>query len=289
MVRRIVDRLIEWGVTVAAEADPVAVYPEAEDEIEAHALAAVARAASPAAIDLLLAQPGRWREWLKKPANQREAAESILARSRVLDRLIEPATVVVVGRPNVGKSTLGNRMLGRAASLVADLPGTTRDWVGGLAMLDEVVVRWLDTPGLRETEDPVEAAAMELARGVIAGAEVVVAMRDPGTDWPEEASLPRRVDVWVVNKVDQLSDDRDVASLGVEGQMPVGISAKTGQGVDGLTRRVLERLGLADVSRLADEGDGVWAWSGAMRGHLGHKESSSTDIGQARNSSSGIH
>ncbi|MCC7407268.1 MAG: 50S ribosome-binding GTPase [Phycisphaeraceae bacterium] len=262
---------MELGVTVAAEADPAVVYPEAEDEIEAEALAGVARAASPAAIDLLLAQPGRWRAWLRKPVGERESVEAILARSRVLDQLIEPATVVVVGRPNVGKSTLGNRMLGRSASLVADLPGTTRDWVGGLAAIDGVVVRWLDTPGLRETEDPIEAAAMELARGVIAGAEVVVAMRDPRTDWPEVARLPRRPDVWVVNKVDQLADEGAVADFGIEEQTLMGVSAATGVGIEELGRRVLGRLGLGEVGELAGRGDGVWAWSEGMRRRVGVK------------------
>ncbi|MCC7203822.1 MAG: 50S ribosome-binding GTPase [Phycisphaeraceae bacterium] len=271
VVQRLMARLRELGVMVAGEPDPVTVYPEAEDEIEAHALTAVARAASPAAIELLLGQAARWREWLRKPAGEREGAGAILARSKVLNQLIEPATVVVVGRPNVGKSTLGNRMLGRAASLVADLPGTTRDWVGGLAVIEGVVVRWLDTPGVRETEDAVEAAAMELARGVMAGAQVVVAMRDPGTDWPEVSRLPRRPDVWVVNKVDQLADEGAVADFGVEGQTPMGVSAATGVGIEELGRRVLGCLGLGDVRELAGRGDGVWAWSAGMRGRLGVK------------------
>ncbi|NJL31882.1 MAG: GTP-binding protein [Phycisphaerales bacterium] len=60
--------------------------------------------------------------------------------------------VVVAGQPNVGKSTLMNKMLGRSASLVADLPGTTRDWVAGWVELEGVALHWMDTPGLRHTD-----------------------------------------------------------------------------------------------------------------------------------------
>lgn len=242
VVQKLIDRCIELGAGYG-ELPPERLYPEASGSLEADMLAAIARAASPAAVDLLAAQPALW--------NQASYAEAdLLRRSRQLDRLIDPATVVVVGRPNVGKSTLTNRLLGRTASIVADLPGTTRDWVGGVAVLnDAVAVRWLDTPGIRDSDDPIEREAIAMARQAIADADVLIAMRDPESDWPD--GLPRQADVHVMNKAD-LGGSTEPGAL--------RISAQRGDGVDELTRAVLSVLGLADLR--VDE---RWAFSAALR------------------------
>ena len=207
VVQAILEKLAELGVRVERDPDPVALYPEADSPIQADALWTVARAASPAAIDLLLAQPGRWRAAMK--VDRSLDRDKLREDARVLDKLVEPPTVVVVGRPNVGKSTLTNRLLGRTVSLVADLPGTTRDWVGAVVELggvrgirDAVAVRWLDTPGLRDSGDGVERRAIGLAREEIVSADVLIAMRDYDQDWPGSGALPREPDLRVVNKVD---------------------------------------------------------------------------------------
>lgn len=255
VVQSILGKLAELGVRPEPEPDPVALYPEADSPIEADMLAAVARAASPAAIDLLLAQPARWREAMRR----RKAIdrETLLRDARVLDHLIDPPTVVVVGRPNVGKSTLTNRLMGRSVSLVADLPGTTRDWVGGLVEVGNtrgaVAVRWLDTPGLRESGDGIEQRAIGIARRVIQEADVLIAMRDPQQDWPEAASLPREPDLRVVNKVDQASEAASWPDT-------ITLSAKTGRGIDTLQQHIIEALGLHSITPAA-----LWAFSETLR------------------------
>ncbi len=104
---RVVQRLCAWmeqlGIEAAScdEIPPQRAFPEASDRFEAMALVAVARAASPLAIDLLLDQPRRWRA-MTAPDDEH------LARSKRLDRLIVAPIVVVTGPTNVGKSTLGN-------------------------------------------------------------------------------------------------------------------------------------------------------------------------------------
>ena len=257
VMRRLLDRLIDLGAVY--EPDPPArqAYPEADSDCEAEMLALLARAASPAAIDLLLAQPKLWRRWVERPA---EDANAVIGRSDQLDLLVDPPAVVVVGRPNVGKSTLTNRMLGRAASIVADLPGTTRDWVAGLAELgppaSAVAVRWLDTPGLRESDDPIERRAIDLARLAVEQAEVLIAMRDPQSPWPDADHLPRTPDVWILNKVDDPQDDRGRGDR----DAPLLTSALHGPGVAELERLVALRLGLADPSP-----DSLWAFSPTLR------------------------
>jgi len=257
VVQRLLDAMASSGATY--ECDPPArdVYPEAASDLEADMLATIARAASPAAVDLLLAQPALWRAALT--CEETMDCKAIVDASRRLDRLIEPPTVVVVGHPNVGKSTLTNRMVGRSASVVADLPGTTRDWVAGLVELsaDEsphaaVAVRWLDTPGLRTSDDTIEQDAIRAAREVIATADVLIAMRDPQIDWPDSDALPRDADMRVINKCDRMEHASAADGL--------GISAVTGDGVDELARRILVALGLDEGG-----GSGLWAFSPTLK------------------------
>lgn len=268
---RVVQKLIEHltdplGCEYDAEPDTQTLYPEAGSPIEADMLDAIARAASPAAIDLLAAQPGLWRGLLQQagpiPEHQRQ---SILDRSRTLDRLITPPTVVVVGPPNAGKSTLTNALMGRAVSIVADLPGTTRDWVGGLVELsasgraeDAIAVHWLDTPGLRTSYDAIEQRAIALAREQIERSDVLIAMRAVDQDWPDPNTLRREPDLWVVNKVDD--DTASNPDDGITKQSALRISAELGRNLEHLQNRVIDLLGFAELPK-----DMPWAFSPVLQ------------------------
>ena len=241
VVSRLLEQLTELGAVYDEQPDARMLYPEADSHIEADVLATIARAASPAAIDLLGAQPRLWRDFV--------AGGCKLVNTRPhLDRLIDPPSVVVVGRPNVGKSTLTNRMLGRNLSIVADLPGTTRDWVGGLAELgsdrDAIAVRWMDTPGLHSSPDPIEQQAIALAQQVIGAGDVLIAMREEQTTWPGAEDMPRPPDLWVCNKIDAAALPRGDGS---SQQAPLAISAEHDRGIDALQQRVIEVLGLDSI------------------------------------------
>ncbi|MEM9882894.1 MAG: GTPase [Planctomycetota bacterium] len=257
VVQKLLGRLRELGVEPAVEPDPMTLYPEAGSPIEADVLHAIASAASPAAVDRLAKQPRLWRAWFAAGPAEKPASPT------GWDHFITPPTVVVVGRPNVGKSTLLNRLTGRTTAIAADVAGTTRDWVGATVELvpsewsdplrDAVAVRWLDTPGLRDSDDPVEQRAIAAAWAVVASADVLVAMRDPQTDWPTLDGLDRGPDVWVVNKAD--------TSASAGGRDELRISAAEGSGIDALGRAVLSVLGLAAMSD-----DRPWAFSATLRG-----------------------
>lgn len=233
-------RLMELGCELATNQQgesPLALFPEARDDIEALMLGTMSRAASPRAIDLLLDQPRRWRELLD---GDRGPTADDLARSRRLNRLLTPPLVALAGRPNVGKSTLSNALLGRSMSIALDMPGTTRDYTAGRIDLAGVVVDWFDTPGLRESDDAIERTSIEIAARLMARADLLIAMRDPERDWPP---LPRQADVFVLNKIDTLENfAAGAAHDGRASSAPLPISAARLHNLPALVQLISERL-----------------------------------------------
>jgi tRNA modification GTPase len=138
----------------------------------------------------------------------------------------------------VGKSTLANQLFAQERSITADLPGTTRDWVGELANLDGLAVMLVDTPGVRETSDAIERAAIERSGAEVKRADLVVLVLDAST--PISAKEQRLIEAYtdairVWNKMD------------VAGAAPAmhGIAtvATTGIGVDQLRAAIRRRFG----------------------------------------------
>lgn len=137
VMQRVVERLEELGVKraeVGVGVDAREMYPEAESLLEAEMLVTLSGAASGCAVDVLLDQPRRWGEAVEDGEELDWAG--ILEASRALDYLVEAPRIAVVGCANVGKSTLTNWVMGHSTSVVADMAGTTRDWVSGLAELE---------------------------------------------------------------------------------------------------------------------------------------------------------
>lgn len=229
VVRAIADRLSTIGVLIVGPntCDPRLLYPEAADEVEARMLDALAEAASPLAIDLLLDQPRRWR----KPS-----ARSDPDLDRLRSRLITPPLVVAVGPPNIGKSSLCNALAGRAVALVADLPGTTRDHVGVSVDLAGLVARYVDAPGMhahgaRPGAPAEEAAAVEITRRVIAAADLVLSCGDPLTPPIVIGGSPEVVTIALRTDLGRPQWPHDVA-----------VSVRDGLGLDSLVHRIRDRL-----------------------------------------------
>jgi tRNA U34 5-carboxymethylaminomethyl modifying GTPase MnmE/TrmE len=239
VVRGVAAALELAGVARAEAGDALAAYPEAESLAEARMLAAIARASSPMAIDLLLDQPQRWRAWAEQRGRAEDGtpvAPGLVAsggdgRDRVLNRLIEPPLVVAAGAPNIGKSSLVNALAGRGVSIVADEPGTTRDHVGVLIDLAGLVVRWVDTPGLGRGTDQIERDAEALAREMAGRADLIVACGDRTSRPPVVEARAARLTV--ATRVD----------LGrPEWPYDVGASAVTGEGVQELVALIRDTL-----------------------------------------------
>lgn len=163
--------------------------------------------------------------------------------------------IALVGRPNVGKSTLFNRLTRTRDALVADFAGLTRDRKYGRAVLDGHPFLLIDTGGLTGGEAGIDAAMAEQSRAAIDEADAVLFMVDAANGLAASdqavASLLRRTDkpVWLIaNKIDGQNEDIVLAeffSLGF-GE-PQAIAASHGRGVGALTDRLLDHFGFADL------------------------------------------
>jgi len=171
VVRAVADWLIALGGPQSALSE-AGRWPEANDAVDAHMLDALARAASPGAVPLLLRQPALWRG----------GGVSSPLRDAVLNQLIEPPLIAAIGPPNVGKSSLLNALAGRTVAIAADEPGTTRDHVGVLLDLGGLVVRYCDTPGIRADTSRDEREAIDRAMAVARAANLVLNCGDHTAD-----------------------------------------------------------------------------------------------------------
>ena len=153
--------------------------------------------------------------------------------------------VALVGRPNVGKSSLLNLLSRRERAIVTDLPGTTRDLLESEIVLEGVPITLLDTAGIRATTDAVEQLGIARSRDALASADLVLLLFDLAQGWSDAdqalfALIPEEVPcLRVGNKADlHLDADVEVASVA-----DVRLSAVTGDGEQALVRAVLERCG----------------------------------------------
>jgi len=154
--------------------------------------------------------------------------------------LTHPWKVVLCGRPNVGKSSLINALVGFERSVVYDQPGTTRDVLTAQTALEGWPVEFSDTAGLRESEDSIEAAGVERARRQLNDADLVLLVLDSveGITDPDRLlleSLPRPLVVW--NKCDLSAD-----SVPQIRDHQLWVSAKEKTGVDELINAIVHRL-----------------------------------------------
>ncbi|MCE5281629.1 MAG: tRNA uridine-5-carboxymethylaminomethyl(34) synthesis GTPase MnmE [Deltaproteobacteria bacterium] len=174
--------------------------------------------------------------------------------------LREGIGVVIAGRPNVGKSSLLNRLLGQRRAIVTPVPGTTRDFIEETVDIGGIPVRLTDTAGIRPPGDAVEEAGIELVWERIAGADIVLMLLDGSAELAEDdlqiiGQVREKPLLAVINKRD-LPERLDVGRL--KGLLPpsvppvIRISAKYGEGLESL-EEAIRSLALATPS----EGDEV--------------------------------
>src|SRR5204863_4100913 len=112
----------------------------------------------------------------------RERIAGLLATAPEGERLREGALLVIAGRPNAGKSSLFNTLLGRERAIVTDVPGTTRDAIEAYAVLEGFPFRLVDTAGLRQSDDRVERMGIDVARRYLDAADLILFCEDAGDE-----------------------------------------------------------------------------------------------------------
>ena len=165
--------------------------------------------------------------------------DRLLAHAQLASHLTFPWNVVVAGAPNVGKSSLVNALAGFRRSVVAPVPGTTRDVVSVRLAIDGWPVALSDTAGLRDEATGLESAGVTLARSALTEADLILWVLDSTADpvWPDAETAATRDPLFVVNKTDQTAA-WDASSL----TGAVFVSAQSGAGIPGLCAAISNRL-----------------------------------------------
>ncbi len=184
--------------------------------------------------------------------------EKILQR---VDKLLQTAKtgkairqgikLAIVGRPNVGKSSLFNRLLGEERAIVTDIAGTTRDYIEETVNLKGIPINLIDTAGIRETSDLVERIGVERSLQKLKEADVVLFVLDASKEKPSEEDLKlarlvegvKKPTIVVLNKID-LGRKLDLSQLPLKAERVVEVSAKTGEGIEKLADAILEVAGV---------------------------------------------
>ena len=180
-------------------------------------------------------------------ADTQRQLEAVLAAARSGSLLREGVRIVLAGQPNVGKSSLLNRLVGEELAIVTDIPGTTRDMIRETINVGGVPAHIVDTAGLRDPRDPVERLGIGRTWTAIEEADLVLLVID--AELGETAAdreilnrLPKTLQcVRVMNKIDLIGQCK---SLDTATPSPViWLSAKTGEGIDLLRDLLLETIG----------------------------------------------
>jgi tRNA modification GTPase len=161
--------------------------------------------------------------------------------------LRDGAQIVLIGQPNVGKSSLLNRLSGEEIALVSDIPGTTRDLIRQSIQINGVPLHIIDTAGLRESQDRVELMGIERTRSAAERADLILLLLDARnkiSDADNEIlnSLPPKIPrLYIHNKIDLLQEQAHITAS--ENDLHIFLSAKTGAGIDELRNKILALIG----------------------------------------------
>ncbi|MBU8892290.1 MAG: tRNA uridine-5-carboxymethylaminomethyl(34) synthesis GTPase MnmE [Bacteroidales bacterium] len=167
--------------------------------------------------------------------------------------------VAIVGHTNVGKSTLLNRILNEEKAIVSEIPGTTRDVIEDVINIEGVSFRFIDTAGIRETEDTIETMGIERTYDRISKASIVLLLVDATEGSDEMIKAVKTVKnkigdgdkklIVVINKIDKADNESDIKNLLDKRDVMMKISAKTGENIDQLIHELLSVVNLSALNQ----------------------------------------
>ena len=179
------------------------------------------------------------------------ALQALVANSELGKAYTQGLNVAIVGRPNVGKSSLMNALAGEERSIVTNIPGTTRDVIREAVLIHGFQFVLADTAGLRNSLDPVEMAGVEKAWAAMEQSDIILLVTEAGPALPPQdldllarARETGRPIILVANKQDLFIPTRPLSIPGLD---TVLTSAKTGEGLDNLRHKLEQALHLPDT------------------------------------------
>jgi tRNA modification GTPase len=180
------------------------------------------------------------------------ALQKIYGEAKQGNLLREGMTVVLVGQPNVGKSSLINQLAAEEVAIVTSIAGTTRDTIKSAIQINGIPLHVVDTAGLRETEDEIERFGIARTWRALENANIALLLVDSTHGITEiEKSIIERLPkdlpkIWVHNKIDLNSKSPGVEQVNQE--LHIHLSAKTGDGLDLLREHLLKLIGWQSTS-----------------------------------------
>lgn len=182
--------------------------------------------------------------------------ERLMALSDEIDKVLKTSSagkiiksginVLIVGKPNVGKSSLLNKLLDRERAIVTDVAGTTRDSIEDTFILGDTKVNLIDTAGIHDTDDTVEKIGVDKAKSLIDQADIILFLIDTSREYAKEddsifQSISGKNYIVVKTKSDLIN------KLNKSFEKEIEISTKTGDGIDALKSRILELVNLSNI------------------------------------------
>jgi tRNA modification GTPase len=161
--------------------------------------------------------------------------------------LREGLHVILIGQPNVGKSSLMNQLSGEEVAIVTPIAGTTRDAIKNIIQINGLPLHMIDTAGLRETNDAVEKIGIERTYRALENAQVALLLVDAAHGIGDNEKsiltrLPQEIGkIWVHNKIDSTNESAKIVEI--NGEQHIYLSAKTGEGVELLKQQLLNTVG----------------------------------------------
>lgn len=178
--------------------------------------------------------------------NLEHEIQKVINTSEVGKIIKNGINVLIVGKPNVGKSSLMNYLLGKERAIVTDIAGTTRDTIEDSFMLDDIKINLIDTAGIRDTEDKVEKIGVDKAKNLINQADIILFLIDSSREYSDEDekiydAIKNKKYICIKTKSDLKKTNNKHFDNEIE------ISTQTGEGLDALKQKMLELTKLSNI------------------------------------------
>jgi tRNA modification GTPase len=176
--------------------------------------------------------------------------DALIASAKTAQILRRGMNLVIAGRPNVGKSSLMNALVGMERSIVSQIPGTTRDYVEQYTLLGKVPVNLVDTAGLRQSDDPIEQEGVRLALERIKEADLIVFLYDASEGWTREDQDALGLIENAADKTLIVANKIDKGRASFQHSQALSVSAEKKIGIDQLVEQINQIMNVSEPPKL---------------------------------------